>query len=355
MAEPRAFDLHSPRRGHTATLLDDGRVLLAGGAKPVTPERARVCDFDDPCTLASAELVDAEARTSALVTPMRVPREAHAAVAVPGGVLVVGGLFSGGACLRTPGAVEHFDVERGTWSDAAPLPGLIAPALAVLASGEILVSGGLGAGMPSAGSVGWDPADRVWRSRADLPRGRYLHAAVVLEDGRVLVAGGLGARPGGQLEALSSTCIYDARTRTWTETAPLIQARAEHTLTLLEDGSVLAIGGYGDEPAILASAELFRPANATWSALPSLTRARTGHTTTALGDGRALVVGGTGGSVDAPSPAWSDAELFDPDARAFTLAEARFAPRAGHTATRLPNGGVLVAGGGPRTARVWSA
>ncbi len=346
----RPIPLCSPRRGHTATLLDDGRVLLAGGDKPVSPERKEVCDFDDPCSLTSAEIVDPEALSSTLVAPMRGPREMHGAAAVPGGALVCGGMLSGGACIRTPGSVERFDVPTGTWSDMPRVPGMIAPSLTRLATGALLLVGGLGDSM-SASTLAWAPTDSVWRPCADLLRARYLHAAELLADGRVLIAGGLGEAPDGTLESLASAALYDPQSDVWTETAPLHHARAEPTLTRLEDGSVLAVGGYYDLP-MLGSAELFHPETMTWSKVGPLVHARAGHTTTALADGRALIVGGIGGTLDAMSPPIREAELFDPRTRAFEAALS-FEPRDAHTATRLSDGRVLVAGGGPQTAEIW--
>ena len=165
-----------------------------------------------------------------------------------------------------------------------------------------------------------------------LPGARYLHAAELLEDGRVLIAGGLGQEADGPLFALASAAVYDPRADTWTEVAPLRRARAELTLTRLEDGSVLAVGGYDDD--MLASAELFDPATGTWTSVGPMPHACAGHTATALADGRALVIGGTGGSLDQPSPAPGESILYSPRTRSFEVG-APLAPRTGHTATRL--------------------
>lgn len=348
---PSSVQLHAPRSSHSAALLEDGRVLLAGGKKPVAPERAEVCDFDDPCSLASAELVDPDALASTPVASMRVPREAHGAAPVPGGVLVCGGVLSGGGCLRTPGSVERFDIATGLWSDMPPLPGLMAPSTTQLDGGQVLVTGGLGAEQMSARSFVWDPPDAVWHPRADLPGGRYLHAAVLLDDGGVLVAGGLATEADGSLVALASAALYDPRTDSWSEAPPLCHPRAEPSLTLLADGSVLALGGYDEE--VVRSAELFHPETGLWTELAPMQRPRCAHTTTALLDGRALIVGGIGGRVEAPSPPWSEPELFDPRTRSFETTEGPFGPRVGHSVTRLTDGRVLIAGGGPETAEVW--
>ncbi len=353
MVENAAFPLRSPRRGHTATLLVDGRVLLAGGAKPVTPERAAVCDFDDPCSLASAEIVDPEALSSELIAPMLQARESHAAALVPGGVLVIGGVLSGGGCLRTPGSVERFDLVTGRWSAQPSIAGLLAPSTTELASGGILLAGGLGERVTASVSIR-EHAAATWRAGAGLFRGRYLHAAELLADGRVLVAGGLGQTPDGTLVALASAAIYDAQKDAWSEAAPMHHARAEPSLTRLEDGSVLALGGYGDDPSVLASAELYDPETDTWTEVGAMHRARVNHTVTSLPNGRALVVGGIGGQVDAPSTPWPEAELFNLETQSFGIVASR-APRAGHTATRLGDGRVLIAGGGPQTAEILAA
>ena len=121
-------------------------------------------------------------------------------------------------------------------------------------------------------------------------------------------------------------------------------ARASHTATLLPNGKVLVAGGYNGS-SYLASAELYDPASGSWSYTRSMAATRENHTAMLLPNGKVLVAGGYNGSSYLTS-----AELFDPNSGASgswsatgSLATERYL----HTATLLPNGKVLIAGGIP--------
>ena len=127
--------------------------------------------------------------------------------------------------------------------------------------------------------------------------------------------------------------------------APMHDARAGHTATLLPSGKVLVAGGFSELMAggittfiSLASAELYDPASDTWNAAGSMATAHTAHTATLLPSGQVLVAGGS--ESGAPS-----AELYDPASNTWSAAGSMATARAGHTATLLPSGQVLVAGG----------
>ena len=103
---------------------------------------------------------------------------------------------------------------------------------------------------------------------------------------------------------------------------------------------MLVAGGYNLTDGYLASAELYDPASGTWTATGSLATARDHHTATLLPNGKVLVAGGFNNSEHLAS-----AELYDPASGTWTATGSLATARYGHTATLLPNGKVLVAGG----------
>jgi hypothetical protein len=128
------------------------------------------------------------------------------------------------------------------------------------------------------------------------------------------------------------------------ELPPLTVARASHTATRLPDGQVLIVGGCslsGCE-GTLDSAELYQPAARRFVAGPVMLRPRAGHTATALPDGRVLVLGGYPAERSGPL---ASAEVYDPRRGEFVPAGIMSSGRGGHTATRLADGRVLIAGG----------
>jgi hypothetical protein len=132
--------------------------------------------------------------------------------------------------------------------------------------------------------------------------------------------------------------LYDPVTETWTTTgAP--SARYYHTATLLLNGKVLGAGGVR-----IITAELYDPDSGTWSATGSLTWDRDYCTATLLRNGKVLVASGIQQVQQAPSIAIPSAELWDPSTGTWTEIAMNGA-RMTHTATLLPNGKVLVAGG----------
>jgi hypothetical protein len=167
------------------------------------------------------------------------------------------------------------------------------------------------------------------------------HAATRLPDGRVLITGGQNINIGGfhvYQDATNAVEIFDPATATFHPIASMHARRASHTATLLGDGRVLIAGGL-DGYTPLDSMEIFDPQWETFTPLQPMLSARGEHTATLLADGRVLLAGGTNGS--APS-----AEIFDPLTNAVTPA-GDVGPRHKHSAMLLPDGNVLIAGGGP--------
>ena len=126
---------------------------------------------------------------------------------------------------------------------------------------------------------------------------RHGHTATLLADGKVLVVGGNGGANGRN--AMDSAELYDPADGSWTAALNLIGGRADHTATLLADGTVLVAGGGGGlQYRALASAELYDPVTGSWSAAGTMITARKDATATLLADGRVLIVGGDVASGD---------------------------------------------------------
>lgn len=135
----------------------------------------------------------------------------------------------------------------------------------------------------------------------------------------------------------------------WTATGSMIEARINHTATQLLDGRVLVAGGVGTAISdtfanILASAELYDPASGQWTATGAMLGPRVGHSAALLPDGKVLVVGG-GDSSDGNGGPLATAEVYDPVSGIWTAAGSTAGAGPGRTATLLGDGTVLVAGG----------
>jgi murein DD-endopeptidase MepM/ murein hydrolase activator NlpD len=206
----------------------------------------------------------------------------------------------------------------------------------------------------SGSTVPPPPSQGIWSPTGSLTTARYWHAATLLPNGKVRVVGGYG-----NSGILTSAEEYDPAANggngNWgPPTDGLPTARLYHTATVLSDGKVLVVGGYTNTSTgnAIASAELFDPAAnggvGAWRATGSLTTARVWHTATLLLNGKVLVVGGSTGT-NSGSPLAS-AELWDPAANngkgAWTpTLQPLTTAQVWHTATLLLNGKVLVAGG----------
>jgi N-acetylneuraminic acid mutarotase len=217
----------------------------------------------------------------------------------------------------------------------------------------LLTDGGEPAAVPTAAPVGsWSPAGAPpvalrWFGQFEGPQ--------LLQDGHVLVAGGTDVSHFSR----SESALFDPAAGTWSATGPLGTPRRMHTLTVLADGRVLAAGGNTGgtsyPPAGLTSAELYDPETGTWSPTGAMANPRGGHSATLLPDGRVLVAGGEHIRSPSTTVSLAGAELFDPLTGTWTTTEPMNDPRWHHQAVVLLDGRVLVIGGYVSTGYSMSA
>ena len=170
-----------------------------------------------------------------------------------------------------------------------------------------------------------------------LPGPRSQHTVTRLQNGEILVVGGYNVAD----QSTANAALFDPQTGSFQPVASLHTARHDHTATLLLDGRVLVVGGYTLPQQWLDDAEIYDPAKDTWTVVPPLYSHATAHTATLMKDGRVLVVGGCIGD----SVCTEKVEIFDPRTSSWAQATPLAADRAAHTAQLLQDGRVLVSGG----------
>jgi N-acetylneuraminic acid mutarotase len=341
------------RAFHTATLLPNGQVLITGGYSGFTGSVSTALD--------TAEVYDPVAGTfTTLSATMTAARAFHTATLLPNGqVLLTGGEpnDSTGIAFNT---AELYDPVAQTFTalSATMTAARLAHTATLLPNGQVLLTGGGNSTNSSYTTFNtaevYDPVAGTFAAlTATMTTAREGHAATLLPNGLVLLTGG---GQGSSISAAFATAlntaeVYDPVAQTFTAlAATMTTARVSHTATLLSNGQVLLTGGgHGTTPILLNTAEVYEalsPLANTFTALTaSMTSARAGHTATLLPNGQVLITGGDN-RFSATGTTYNTAELYDPAGNIFTaLAATMTIPREGHTATLLPNGQVLITGG----------
>jgi hypothetical protein len=172
-----------------------------------------------------------------------------------GRVLVAGGDYS----FDDVSTAEIYNPATDAWSATGSLAGnRIFHTARLLRDGRVLVTGGecvsRGCGYYASAEV-YDPRTGAWSFTGSMTEHRTLLKAALLPDGRVLVAGGYGENG----DYLASAEVYDPATGIWKATGSMAYARDRFTMTLLLDGRMLVVGGKNSDSVVLASAEVYDP------------------------------------------------------------------------------------------------
>jgi galactose oxidase-like protein/Kelch motif protein len=329
-----ASNMLEPRSGHSATLLPDGKVLIAGGMR-------RNQDF-----YRSAELYDPATGRFTPAGDMTVQRVGHIAVLLPSGKVLIAGGWVGHGCTDS---AELYDPTTRKFAEIGKMTTRRAhPSATLLRNGDVLIAGGADHDGPGSSVVSaeiFHSASLSFKPTGPMHHARVSHTATLLDDGRVLIVGGKG-------ETLNASAeLYDPGTGRFAETGSLVVARYKHTAGLLPAGRVLIAGGSDDRDwqGQLSSAEIYDLHSGKFSATSPLNESRFKLPDEAvrLASGQLLIAGGS-----------RQVEIYDPASGNFVLASGQLSgPWHFMSETRLKDGSVLLAGGYPNndraTAETW--
>ena len=319
----RIGSMTTPRAAHTATLLPDGRVFVAGG-------------LGGGSGVASTEVFDPATQTFANASSMSVARTGHTATLLSNGKVLIAGGYNGNYLA----SAELYDPAANSFTPVRAMNAARSGHVAMLLpNGKVLLAGGVGVGWTFLASAEvYDPNANTFTPTGNMLAARESHTATLLRNGKVLIAGGhRGRRP--SVTIYSSTEIYDPATGRFTAASDMTRVRHKHEAVLLADGRVLIAGGSDerDGHGAYAHAEIYDPAASRFSATGNMKSARykLQGTGVLLSNGKVLVAGGA-----------NRAEVFDPDGSTFSYAAGDMeTPRLFATATLLRNGHVLIIGG----------
>ncbi|MBA2736398.1 MAG: hypothetical protein H0U50_06355 [Pyrinomonadaceae bacterium] len=316
--------MNTRRAAHTATLMNNGKVLVAGGFA------------GDENSLADAEVFDPQTNTFSSAGNMSVARAGHSATLLPDGKVLIAGGYNDSYL----DSAEIYDANTGKFTPTGKMMMPRSSHIAVLLNnGKVLLAGGVGTDWTFlADAELYDPNTNSFTKTKNMTTARESHTATLLKDGNVLITGGHRGRRSA-ITIYSSAEIYNPTNNTFTATADLTVKRHKHDATLLDDGRVLIVGGSDerDSKGAYRAAEIYNPKTKTFAKIGdmNLSRYKLQGTTVLLKNGKILIAGGA-----------SQAEVFNPAKNAFEVADGKFETmRLFATATLLQNGQVLIVGG----------
>ena len=242
---PTAAPMNAARHGATATLLGNGKVLIAGGIASNTQTR-----------LASAELYDPATNTFTATGSMHVARDLASAVKLPNGnVLICGGGDGSGVSLDSSEIYIASGTGAGTFTAGPTMKVKRDDATAtLLPGGLVLIVGGINNDIPIGSAELYNYTANTFTLSQSSITPRHFQTANLLASGQVLIAGGVDSATNAS--TLKDAQLYDPATDTFAATGAMTTARYYHTATLLQDGRVLMAGGYNDA-GVVETAEVY--------------------------------------------------------------------------------------------------
>lgn len=304
-----------------ATLLPNGKVLITGYG------------FQG----AGAELYDPSTRTFT-ATGHTGPWSAHSATLLADGRVLIAGGYGYGTGGVASARAELYDPDSGTFTITGEMTtGRVVPAATLLTNGKVLFLGGETPRPPYLADITaelYDPATGVFTpTGTDIGAGPGGGFATLLSDGKVLVVGfysGLAR-------------LYDPDSGTFSPTGGPNELHS--SAILLTNGKVLFTGGIDDNGPDI-HAELYDPGTGVFAPTGNMTTPRVDHSATLLADGTVLLAGSQRSEGDGAGRGFASAELYDPVTGTSSATGDMITPRFGQAAVLLPDGTVLIAGGG---------
>jgi TATA-box binding protein (TBP) (component of TFIID and TFIIIB) len=285
-------DMQSNRFEHTATLLQNGKTLIAGGRS------------DNSTYLSSAEIYDPATGLFSYTGSMNSVRTAHTAVLLFNGKVLISGGKSGNSVYLS--SAEIYDPETGLFTTVGSMKHVSSYfAATLMPSGEVLVTGGTGYSGTSKYADLYNAGTGVFSSTGALNTNRSVHAITLLLNGKAFVAGGINTNGDGYVQTAE---IYSSGAFSSADNS-MTSRRGYPIAALLTSGKVLVAGGVSNVSAV-ASADLYDPSagtNGEFSSAASMNLARQEHAASVLADGKVLITGGE--STDNFSS--KKAELYD--------------------------------------------
>ncbi|HEY8970497.1 MAG TPA: kelch repeat-containing protein [Puia sp.] len=318
----RLDDLHELRAAHSATLLTNGKVLIVAGFRKGPDTYSQLYSR-------TAELYDPVTRKFSYTGSLQIPRCGQTATLLPGGdVLITGGNND------TPrlASAELYNSSSGTWTRLPDmLSGREGHHAILLVNGKVLIMGG--SQHPDLYAELYNPTTHSFEKAGPSPLNLSGSCVVQLRDGRVFIIGGWMQR-----QPVQYSMIYDPATNRFTRTADLNIVNYKAGAALLPDGKVIVIGGSNNRDWMgkYNTTEIYDPQKNVFRKGPRLQfqRFKLNHAIVTLSNGAIVVAGGD-----------SHIETLNPGDSVFRTSAVMDQPYYFSTATLLPTGIILLAGG----------